>query len=353
MQQQSLKDDQATDSATSGRSSSQLPRLLMGAASVVVIMWGVRQASQLLTTFLIALLLAYCVLPLPRWIMRRFHIRKGPALAITVTLVGIAYIVISLMLAETGVHLRAKLPGYEEHFKALFDRVTTFLSARGINLDSLTTSTKPNAQRIVGMARTVLPSVIGIFANRLLISLLSLLFLAEMTEHDESKRGPLARSLAYYGGDVQGFIVVMAQTGAITALANLVLLIAIGVDFPVLWCVLYFFLHFIPDVGIAISIVPPALLALITLGWKQALLVVAGLILTNSLADYVLKPRLMKKELHLSFLEIMLSLIIWGFLLGPWGGVLAIPLTLALRRFIAKYSAEDEKLPTTVSASTA
>jgi len=248
----------------------------------------------------------------------------------------------SLMLAETSVHMKAKLPVYEEHFRILFERAAVFVNARGINLASLAASAKPNAERIAGMARTVLPGVIGVFANRLLILLFALLFLAEMVETDEARQSRLARSLLSYGGDVQGFIAVMAKTGAITAVANLVLLVAIGVDFPVLWSVLYFFLHFIPDVGIAISIVPPALLALVALGWKKALLVVAGFLLTNSLADYVLKPRLMQQELDLSFLEIMLSLMIWGFLLGPWGGILAIPLTLALRRFVGRFSQPEE-----------
>ena len=70
------------------------------------------------------------------------------------------------------------------------------------------------------------------------------------------------------------------------------------------------------------------------LGWKRALLVLGALILTEMLGDYVVKPMLMIKGLHVSLLQIMLSLIIWGFLLGPAGAVLAIPLTLALRKYI-------------------
>jgi predicted PurR-regulated permease PerM len=72
------------------------------------------------------------------------------------------------------------------------------------------------------------------------------------------------------------------------------------------------------------------------LGWKRALLVLGGLILTEMLGDYVMKPMLMIKGLHVSLLQIMLSLMAWGFLLGPAGAVLAIPLTLALRRYIEK-----------------
>ncbi len=192
------------------------------------------------------------------------------------------------------------------------------------------------------MARLILPSMISILSDRFLISLLALIFLVEMVDPEDAKTGPLARNLVYYGGDVQRFIAISAQTGAINALANLVLLMALGVDFAFVWCFLYFFLHFIPNLGFLISIVPPSLMALLMLGWKRALLVVGGLILTEMLGDYVVKPMLMIKGLHVSLLEIMISLMVWGFLLGPAGAILAIPLTLALRRFIEKSSTEGK-----------
>ena len=199
-----------------------------------------------------------------------------------------------------------------------------------------------SSDRIIEFARMILPTVIGLFSDRLLISLLSLIFLIEMADPEGAKTGPLARNLAYYGADVQAFITISAKTGAINALANFVILIALGVDFPVVWCFLYFFLHFIPNVGFLISLVPPTLMALLMLGWKRALLVLGGLILTEMLGDYVVKPMLMIKGLHVSLLQIMLSLMIWGFLLGPAGAVLAIPLTLALRKYIDSPLVEAE-----------
>lgn len=203
-----------------------------------------------------------------------------------------------------------------------------------------------SSDRIIEFARMILPTMIGLFSDRLLISLLSLIFLIEMADPEDSTTGPLARNLAYYGGDVQAFIAISAKTGAINAIANLVILIALGVDFPVVWCFLYFFLHFIPNVGFLISLIPPTLMALLMLGWKRALLVLGGLILTEMLGDYVVKPMLMIKGLHVSLLQIMLSLMVWGFLLGPAGAILAIPLTLALRRFIERsLTAAQPSLP--------
>ena len=75
------------------------------------------------------------------------------------------------------------------------------------------------------------------------------------------------------------------------------------------------------------------------------MVVVIGLTVINSVVEYVLQPMFMKKGLDLSFLEVTLSLMVWGFILGPWGAVLAIPLTLSLRKFIDGFSKEEAVMP--------
>ena len=317
-------------------------RLLQAAAYVVLVAWGIKAASHVLSIILIALLLTYAILPFPQWLMHRFHFRKSLVVVLTVVFVAAIYLVVSAALVEAAFHMREKLPLYEEHIRALHERLAGFLTVHGILSAHVSPGSLYSSGRIIELLRLALPTAISLVSDRFLIWLLSLIFLVEMVDSEPAESGPLARRLAYYGGDVQAFIAISAKTGAINALANLVLLIALGVDFPVVWCFLYFFLHFIPNVGFLISLIPPTLVALLMLGWKRALLVLGALILTEMLGDYVVKPMLMIKGLHISLLQIMLSLMVWGFLLGPAGAVLAIPLTLALRRYIEKPLVESQ-----------
>ena len=76
------------------------------------------------------------------------------------------------------------------------------------------------------------------------------------------------------------------------------------------------------------------------LGWKSAVLVAVGMLLTNMVTANVLNPIFMKKSVNISFLEMTLSLIVWGTLLGLWGGIVGIPLTLVLRRIVERSSTE-------------
>jgi AI-2 transport protein TqsA len=130
-------------------------------------------------------------------------------------------------------------------------------------------------------------------------------------------------------------VTVTAKTAGINAVINLVFLIVMGVDTPIVWSFLYFFLDFIPTVGFMMALLPPTFVTLMY-GWKRALVVAGGLILSNLIVDNVVTPIFMKHAVDISFLEIALSLVGWAFLLGLIGAILAIPMTLALRKFLAK-----------------
>ena len=317
-------------------------RYLQAAAYIVVVAWGIKAASHILYLILIALLFAYVFLPFPKWLMRRFALRQSMAVALTVVLWAVIWVAIWVALFEAGHQFMAKLPIYEERIRSLNGHVAVFLSAHGIQSAHNSVKSLYDYNRIVELARATLPPLTGFFSDRLVDFLLGLGFLMEMTYLESDKPGPFARKLVYYSTDVQRFVALTAQTGAINALANLVLLAVLGVDFAFVWCILYFFLQFIPSIGFVIALVPPSLMALLMLGWKRALLVAGGLFVTQMVGDYVVKPMLMKKGLNISFLEIMLSLVIWGFLLGLVGALLSIPLTLALRRFIERPFTEGE-----------
>jgi predicted PurR-regulated permease PerM len=113
-------------------------------------------------------------------------------------------------------------------------------------------------------------------------------------------------------------------------LAGVALLI-IGVDYPLLWGLLAFLLNYIPTLGSIIAGAPPTLLALVQFGWKRALIVVAVYVAVNTVMGNVLEPRFMGKKLGLSTLVVFLSMVFWGWVLGPVGMVLCVPLTMLVK----------------------
>ena len=119
-----------------------------------------------------------------------------------------------------------------------------------------------------------------------------------------------------------------ALINVITGAGVTVLLLVLGVDFAVLWGVLTFFLSFVPYIGLVLAAVPAVVLALAEFGLSRALLVIAGMIVIDTLVENVLSPMMMGHGLSLSPTIVFLSFTFWIWLLGAPGAFLAIPITI-------------------------
>ncbi|MGA9247811.1 MAG: AI-2E family transporter [Candidatus Acidiferrales bacterium] len=317
-------------------------RLVLGAACTIIILAGVKTASSILGPLLLSLLLAYAAVPFPRWLMLRFKLKKNSAIILTAVAVAAFGLYLLLALDLATVRIAAKLPIYEAQLANLYQQIAVFMNAHNIVAPSLSVKGVLTPERLREISRAVLPEAGAIISNGMLIGLLAFLFIIEMAGEIGAKAGPLAESLAYYGSDAASYVSVTAKTAGINALINLVFLIVMGVDTPVVWSFLYFFLDFIPTLGFVVALLPPTFVTLLMYGWQRALLVAGGLILSNLIVDYTVTPIFMKHAVGVSFLEITLSLVGWAFLLGLTGAILAVPLTLALRKFVAKNVVQSE-----------
>jgi AI-2 transport protein TqsA len=327
---------QSHDDYMTGRRASGSMRFLLGAACFVIISAGIKAASDVLSLILLGLLLAYSALPIVKWMMHQLHLRKTLALALPVGVVGTLAVVLVVLLYKDVASVKEKIPIYEERSSDLYQQVAVFLNAHSIDVTRLSATRTSTSSETFKLAHLILPEASRIFSDGLVVVLLGGILLSMIAENTEK---PNARSiLTQVQSDVANYIGVSATTGVLAALANLVLLIAFGVDFPLVCCVLYFFLQFVPSIGFLLALAPPSCLALLMLGWKKALLVVGGLVLTQLVSKYAITPMFLRKQdVKVSSMEKAISLLWWGFLLGPVGGILAIPLTLAMKRFIPDF----------------
>ena len=112
-------------------------------------------------------------------------------------------------------------------------------------------------------------------------------------------------------------------TGAIVWLG----LALMGIQFALMWGVLAFLLNYVPNIGSVISAVPPMIQALLFNGLYECVLVGALFLVVHMVIGNILEPRMMGHRLGLSTLIVFLSLLVWGWLLGPVGMLLSVPLT--------------------------
>jgi predicted PurR-regulated permease PerM len=105
----------------------------------------------------------------------------------------------------------------------------------------------------------------------------------------------------------------------------------VGVDFPLLWGLLAFLLNYIPNIGSFIAAIPAVLLAFLQLGFGSTLAAAGGYLVINLVMANILEPRVMGYGVGLSTLVVFVSLIFWGWVLGPVGMLLSVPLTVIFR----------------------
>jgi predicted PurR-regulated permease PerM len=131
---------------------------------------------------------------------------------------------------------------------------------------------------------------------------------------------PQVERLTAVGRSVVRQFGLRAIVNLVTGAGVTVLLFLLGVDFPLLWGILTFFLSFVPYIGLVLAVTPAVVLALAEFGVSRTLLVIAGVVVINVLAENVLSPVLMDRGLNISPTIVFLSFIFWAWLLGgPWG----------------------------------
>lgn len=310
-----------------------LSRVLLTGASLVIVIWGVKAIAPLLNMFLLALLLAMSLSPLMTWLRKRMRPALAVLTTVLVTLVGGVGVI--ALLGTSIAQLVDRLPTYQVGLTSIRDKLFAFLAARGINADELRSIPALDPAHLVSYAGGFLGGVVGAMGNAFLVVLIMVLFLAQFVER-EARDSHLDQATR----DVVKFVGLTGITGLISGVAITIALLFLGIDFAVTWGVLYFFFNFVPAVGNLIALTPAALVAYLEHGPVRAGIVIGIFIVGNFIGDNILKPMFMKTGFDISLLAIVVSLLFWNWVLGAPGMVLAVPLTLTLKRLLASYSAE-------------
>jgi predicted PurR-regulated permease PerM len=310
---------------------------LAKAACLVVVIFGARAMSSFLSVILLGILLAYSLSPVPIWLIRKRL--PAPAAIAAAVLAAIAVGAGAIALAGASiVHLKERLPLYEERWVALRESVTAFLAGHGFETKDVFSLEFVGPDKLVGWAKALLLQGGQAAGQAFLLLLIMILALIEIVEiHRRKTRGELATDsfvgrFNVHSEDIRSYVSITGLTGLLGAVFFYIVLLAFGVESAATWAALSFLLNFIPTFGAIFTVVPPALLALLASGWLKAAGVIVAFTVINLLVDNVIKPRLMKDRLNISPLLVLVSLLFWTWVLGPLGAILAVPITITIKR---------------------
>jgi AI-2 transport protein TqsA len=309
------------------RDSPLLRAVLLG-AGLVIIAAGLKATSTVANLILLSMLLATTLYPMPI-LLARYGMGRGTAIAVTAILAILGGTLLMVVLANSVSRLSENLPTYQNALSGLVESVSQRLAARGIMLDE---ALKPDPARIMGRVGGLLGAALGLVGYGLLAIVLVVLFLIEIPIIQGGGEGPgsVRHRLDQAMRMVRRFVGLNGLIGIVIAVIDLGIMAMLGTDGAVLWAVICFLFAFVPF-GFMLSMIPPFILTLLEHGVGRAMILFGLFFVVNFIGDNVIKPKIMGEGLGLSPLLIVISLLVWGAVLGPMGALLAIPLTIALK----------------------
>jgi len=144
-------------------------------------------------------------------------------------------------------------------------------------------------------------------------------------------RGPDLTRFQSISKDIQKYLAIKTAVSALTGLLAMMACIAFRVDFPVLWGLVAFLFNYVPAIGSILAGIPPVILALLLYGFWPSMGVLTCYLIINIGIGNFLEPMLLGERFGISTVIVILSVLVWGFIWGPVGMLLAVPLTMVVK----------------------
>lgn len=306
-------------------------------AAIIVIIFGMQMAKVILVPFLIASFLALITARPMLWLLGK-RVPSFLAALLVVSAIMLMLAVVGVILGSSIAEFTAALPGYQARLDVIVDGALAF-AIKHFNVDDSIENLGDmiNPGWVMGLVASILNSLKDVLTNTFLIIFTMIFMLLEVSSVSTKVQAAFGRSTDSLEGpreflhNLGRYLGIKTLVSIATGLCAGLLAWSIGLDFPLLWAMLAFLLNYVPTIGSIIAAVPAVLLALVQLGPSAAGATAIGFAAINVVFGNVIEPRLMGYGVGISPLIIFVGLVFWGWVFGPVGMLLSVPLTMTLK----------------------
>ncbi|MBE0492794.1 MAG: AI-2E family transporter [Thiomicrospira sp.] len=315
---------------------------LVGLASVIVIVAGLKAAEAITIPIMLALFIAIISTPFLRMMTTR-----GVPSYLAVVIVLFVLIVFGGLLAMVVSHsidsFISQMPHYQMRLQIMLNSLLPLFETLNLPVTREMLMEHVNPSNVMGTIGRALSAVGSVLTNVFLVVFIVIFILMEEATFPRKIRAAMPDAqftldtTSGFMARVNKYLLIKTIISFVTGALVTTWLYFMGVDFPILWGLVAMLMNFIPNVGSLIAALPAVLLAMVQLGFGDAALVALGYLAINVVMGNLLEPKFMGKGLGLSPLVVFLSLLVWGWLFGPVGMFLSIPLTMIVKIALEQY----------------
>jgi predicted PurR-regulated permease PerM len=309
---------------------------LLAAAAFVIVIAGLKAASTLVVPLLLAIFIAVISAPLLGWVRDKGV--PGPlAILAVILMVLVCGVGVIGIVGSSVTDFTANLDRYQGGIDTKLAQLRSWLDAKGLDAPENVLATSINTKSAMEFVGRTLSGLSGVFSNAFLILLIVVFILLEASSFPNKLRAMADGTVDtesrfnHILAEIRRYMALKTWFSLATGALVWGWLVILGVDYPLMWGMLAFLFNFVPNIGSIIAAVPAVILALVQLGLGSAGLTAAGYLAINTIIGNFVEPRFMGKGLGLSTLVVFLSLVFWGWVLGPVGMLLSVPLTMTVK----------------------
>jgi AI-2 transport protein TqsA len=307
---------------------------VMTAAAVVVIIYGLSFAESFLVPLTIGLTVAAISAPLVNWLSRRgAPMVVSASIVLLVDLAVLGGIGRLLLLAASD--LQERLPTYISKISAMSAAVEHYLQRHGLH--KMADAAWISGEQAGMMLKTFASDFASGASHLALVMFVVFFLLCELDVMGEKVRRLSGDADAQFQRvdrivrQVQLYLVVKLWTSLLVAVGAFVVLTLAGVQVALLLSLLLFLLHFIPNIGAVIAAIPAVAVALIDQGPAAAVTVGVAYLVLNMVVGNLVEPRMLGSRLGMSPFVVLVGMLFWGWLWGPAGALLSVPILAATK----------------------
>jgi len=260
-------------------------------------------------------------------------------LALLILVLALVLIVLGLVgvVSNSVTDFTRNLPEYQERLRIQLQNTVAWVEGKGIDVPAELQAITINPQATMRFVGGMLASIGSLLSSSFLILLIVVFFLLEVAILPSKVRGleGLSEETIRFVGrvveDIRHYVTLKTLMSLLTGGLVTGFAMVMQIDYPILLGLMAFLLNYVPTVGSIIAAIPAVLLAVVQHGVSHGLYTALGYVLINVGISNWLEPRVLGRGLGLSPFIIIISMFFWGWVLGPVGMLLSVPLTMAMK----------------------
>ena len=326
-----------------------LLRYLLYAALLLVVLIGMKEASYLFNMIFISLILTMIGAPI------YYHFKNRgfsdiTSVASVMAMYAVAILGFILLIVYSLNVFIANLTKYHELFQYRISEIFAILDNAGLHLTSLGGFTPDWANlskyaiQFAGNTSALMMDAFFIFVITTFL-FLEIPVLPKRLKKLFGGEDAINSNFQEMCNSMIKWLVVKTKTNVVLGAAFGGMLYVLGVDLAIFLGVLAIILSYIPYIGLLIVAVPAVALAWLQLGVWGVIVVVIGICIINAVVENIVFSKFAANDFNMPPLLVILSLVLWTWILGAVGMMLSVPITIMIL-IALKYNENTAWIPT-------